>query len=153
ATADELEQLSEKAKDMGATTKFSASESAAAFQYMTMAGWDVEEMLGGIEGIMNLAAASGEDLALVSDIVTDSLTAFGMQADESAELAELQAAAALKSNKNVALTGEKYKDAAPVVGSLGYLPEEAAIATRLMANAGIKASQSGPALRTMFTNL
>ena len=153
ATADELEQLSEKAKDMGATTKFSASESAAAFQYMAMAGWDVEEMLGGIEGIMNLAAASGEDLALVSDIVTDSLTAFGMQADESAEFADILAAAASNSNTNVAMMGETFKYAAPVLGSLGYSAEDAAIATGLMANAGIKATQSGTALRTMFTNL
>ena len=75
ASGQELAELTEKAKYMGSTTKFSATESAAAFEYMAMAGWKTGDMLDGIEGIMNLAAASGEDLATTSDIVTDALTA------------------------------------------------------------------------------
>ena len=109
ATGEEIDKLTEKAKEMGAKTKFSASESAEAFQYMAMAGWKTEDMLNGIEGIMNLAAASGEDLASVSDIVTDALTAFGLQAKDSAHFADVLARASSNSNTNVGLMGETFK--------------------------------------------
>ncbi|WP_035771333.1 phage tail tape measure protein [Clostridium cadaveris] len=153
STAKEIEQLSIKAKDMGAKTKFSATESAEAMQYMAMAGWKTSDMLNGIDGIMNLAAASGEDLALVSDIVTDALTAFGMSAKDSAQFADLLASAASNSNTNVSMLGESFKYVAPVAGALKMSAKDTAFALGLMANSGIKASQSGTALRASLTNL
>ena len=153
ATGDELDALREKAKEMGAQTKFTASESADAFTYMAMAGWKTEDMLNGIEGIMNLAAASGEDLALTSDIVTDALTAFGLQAQDSAHFADVLAAASNSANTNVSMLGESFKYVAPVAGSLGYSVEDTSVALGLMANSGIKASQAGTALRTLLTNM
>lgn len=153
ATGEEIDKLTEKAKEMGAKTKFSASESAEAFQYMAMAGWKTEDMLNGIEGIMNLAAASGEELASVSDIVTDALTAFGLQAKDSAHFADVLAKASSNSNTNVGLMGETFKYVAPLAGSMKYSVEDTAIAIGLMANAGIKGSQAGTALRSMLTRL
>lgn len=153
ATGDELDALREKAKEMGAQTKFTASESADAFTYMAMAGWKTEDMLNGIEGIMNLAAASGEDLALTSDIVTDALTAFGLQAKDSAHFADVLAAASNSANTNVSMLGESFKYVAPVAGSLGYSVEDTSVALGLMANSGIKASQAGTSLRTLLTNM
>lgn len=152
-TGKDLESLTAKAKEMGAATKFSASESADAMKYMAMAGWKTKDMLGGIEGIMNLAAASGEDLALTSDIVTDALTAFGMQAKESGHFADVLAAASSNANTNVALMGETFKYVAPVAGSLGYSVEDMSVAIGLMANSGIKGSQAGTALRSTLTRL
>lgn len=153
ATGDDFTALEEKAKQMGATTKFSASESAEAMTYMAMAGWKTGDMLSGIEGIMNLAAASGENLATTSDIVTDALTAFGMKAEESGRFADILAAAATNSNTNVAMMGDTFKYVAPVAGALGYTAEDVAVAVGLMANSGIKASQSGTALRGILTRL
>jgi len=153
ATGDELEKLTDKAKEMGAKTKFSASESAEAFQYMAMAGWKTEDMLNGIEGIMNLAAASGEELASVSDIVTDALTAFGLQASDSAHFADVLAKASSNSNTNVSMMGATFKYVAPIAGSLKYSIEDTAVAIGLMANAGIKGEQAGTALRSMLTRL
>ncbi|WP_252237455.1 phage tail tape measure protein [Clostridium sp. ZBS17] len=153
ATTEEMTQLTEKAKEMGASTKFSAGESAEAFQYMAMAGWKSEDMINGIAGIMNLAAASGEDLALTSDIVTDALTAFGLKASDSAHFADILASASSNSNTNVAMLGESFKYVAPLAGSLGYKAEDTSIALGLMANAGIKASQSGTTLKTALVNM
>ena len=153
ATGEELEQLTNKAKEMGASTKFSASESADAFSYMAMAGWKTADMLDGIEGIMNLAAASGEDLALTSDIVTDALTAFGLSAADSTRFADILASASSNANTNVSLLGETFKYVAPLAGSLGYSAEDTATAIGLMANAGIKGSQAGTALRSILTRL
>lgn len=153
ATGDELDKLTAKAKEMGAKTKFSATESAEAFQYMAMAGWKTEDMLNGIEGIMNLAAASGENLASVSDIVTDALTAFGLQAKDSAHFADVLAKASSNSNTNVSMMGATFKYVAPIAGSLKYSIEDTAVAIGLMANAGIKGEQAGTALRAMLTRL
>lgn len=153
ATGDEFQRLKEKAIQMGADTKFSALESAQAFKYMGMAGWKTNEMIGGIAGIMNLAAASGEDLAMTSDIVTDSLSAFGLQAKDSAMFADVLAAAATNSNTNVALMGQTFKYAAPVAGALGFSVQDTALAVGLMANQGIKGSEAGTALRAMMTRL
>lgn len=153
ATGSDLEALSDKAKEMGAKTKFSATEAASAFEYMAMAGWKTEDMLNGIEGVMNLAAASGEDLASVSDIVTDAITAFGLSAKDSAHFADVLAKAASSSNTNVGMMGETFKYVAPVAGSLGFSVEDCAVAIGLMANSGIKASQAGTSLRQIFTNL
>ncbi len=153
ATGGELEQLAEKAKEMGAKTKFSATESGQAFEYMAMAGWKTEDMLGGIEGIMNLAAASGEDLAATSDIVTDALTAFGLSASDSSHFADVLAATSSSANTNVGLLGETFKYVAPVAGALGFSVEDTATAIGLMANAGIKGSQAGTALRAILSRL
>ena len=153
AAGDELDALRDKAREMGSKTKFSASEAADAMNYMAMAGWKTNDMLSGIEGIMNLAAASGEDLASTSDIVTDALTAFGLSASDSGHFADILAAASSNANTNVSMMGETFKYAAPVLGSLGYSAEDSAIAIGLMANAGIKSSQAGTALRAAITNL
>ena len=153
ATGDDFDALREKAREMGAKTKFSASEAAEAMNYMAMAGWKTEDMLGGIEGIMNLAAASGEDLATTSDIVTDALTAFGLTAQDSGHFADLLAAASSNANTNVSMMGETFKYCAPIAGALGYSAEDTAEAIGLMANAGIKSSQAGTSLRTIMTRL
>lgn len=153
ATGDDLENLSDKAKEMGAKTKFSASEAADAFTYMAMAGWKTEDMIAGIDGIMNLAAADGLDLATTSDIVTDALTAFGLSAEDSAHFADVLAKASSNANTNVSMLGESFKYAAPVAGALGYSAEDTAIALGLMANAGIKGSQGGTALRASLSRL
>ena len=153
ATGNDLKLLEEKAKEMGATTKFSASESAEALKYMAMAGWDTNQMLDGLDGVMMLAASSGEDLGLVSDIVTDALTAFGMEAKEASNFADLLASASSNSNTNVAMLGESFKYVAPLFGALGYSAEDAALALGLMANAGIKGSQAGTSLKTAIANL
>ncbi len=153
ATGSDMEKLTAKAKEMGATTKFTATESAEAFHYMAMAGWEAEDMLGGIEGILSLAAASGTDLAQTSDIVTDALTAFGMKASEAGHFSDVLAAASSKSNTNVAMMGETFKYAGSMAGTLGYSIEDVALATGLMANAGIKGNMAGTALNSIFTRL
>ena len=153
ATGDELDALRDKAREMGAKTKFSASEAADAMNYMAMAGWKTGDMLEGIEGIMNLAAASGEDLATTSDIVTDALTAFGLTAADSGHFADVLAAASSNANTNVSMMGETFKYCAPVAGSLGFSCEDTAQAIGLMANSGIKSTQAGTSLRSIMTAL
>lgn len=153
ATGEELDRLTAKAQYMGATTKFTATQSAEAFNYMAMAGWKTEEMISGIEGIMNLAAASGESLGTTSDIVTDALTAFGLQAGDSAHFADVLAKASANSNTNVSMLGESFKYVAPLAGAMHYSIEDVGIALGLMANAGVKSSMSGTALRRAITQL
>ena len=153
ATGEELEQLKDKAREMGANTKFSASEAAEGFKYMSLAGWDTSDMLDGIEGMMSLAAASGEELGAVSDIVTDGLTAFGLEAGESGRMADVLAAASANANTDVTGLGNAFKYVAPVAGSLGFTMEDTSKAIGLMSNAGIKGEKAGTALRTMMTNL
>lgn len=153
ATGTNLNKLNKKAQEMGSKTKFSATEAANAFEYMAMAGWKTEDMLDGIEGVMNLAAASGEDLATTSDIVTDALTAFGLSAKDSGHFADVLAKTSSSANTNVSMLGESFKYVAPVAGALGYSAEDTAIALGLMANAGIKGSQAGTALRSSISRL
>lgn len=153
ATGKDFDALRDKAIEMGDKTKFSASESAEAMNYMAMAGWKTEDMLSGISGIMSLAAASGEELGTTSDIVTDGLTAFGLAAEDSSHFADVLAAASANANTNVSMLGESFKYCAPVAGALGFSIEDTATALGLMANSGIKASQGGTALRTLFTNM
>lgn len=153
ASGKDLQALRDKAKEMGATTKFSATQSAEALKYMAMAGWKSEQMIEGLPGVMNLAAASGEDLGLVSDIVTDSLTAFGLQAKDTGRFVDVLAAASTNSNTNVSMLGESFKYAAPIAGALGYTAEDTALALGLMANAGIKSSMAGTSLRGALTRL
>ena len=153
AAGGDFDALRDKAREMGAKTKFSATEAAQAMEYMAMAGWKTTDMLGGIEGIMNLAAASGEDLATTSDIVTDALTAFGLKAEDSSHFADILAAASSNANTNVGMMGETFKYVAPVAGALGLSAEDVAEAIGLMANSGIKASQAGTTLRAGLSRL
>ena len=153
ATGSDFDKLRDKAREMGAKTKFSATEAADAMNYMAMAGWKTEDMLSGIEGVMYLAAASGEDLATTSDIVTDALTAFGLTAGDSGHFADVLAAASSNANTNVSMMGETFKYCAPVAGALGFSVEDTAEAIGLMGNAGIKASQAGTSMRSIMTNL
>ena len=153
ATGEDLQTLRDKAKEMGANTKFSATEAADAFNYMAMAGWKTEDMLGGIEGILSLAAAGNTDLATTSDIVTDALTAMGESAGEAGRLADVMAAASSNSNTNVEMMGETFKYVGTLVGALDYEMEDAALAIGLMANSGVKAEQAGTSLRSILTRL
>lgn len=153
ATGDDMMLLRDKAIEMGSQTKFTAQDSADAFSYMAMAGWKTGDMLDGISGIMSLAAASGEDLATTSDIVTDALTAFGLEAKDSGHFADVLAAASSNANTNVSMMGETFKYAAPIAGALGFSAEDTAEAIGLMANAGIKGSQAGTSLRTIMNSL
>ena len=153
AVGDDLDALRDKAREMGAKTKFSASEAADAMGYMAMAGWKTTDMLSGIEGVMNLAAASGEDLSTTSDIVTDALTAFGLSAKDSGHFADILAAASSNANTNVSMMGQTFKYTAPIAGALGFSAEDTAEAIGLMANAGIKSTQAGTSLRTIMNSL
>lgn len=153
ATGNDLQKLTDLAKEMGAKTKFSATEAAEGYQYMAMAGWKTEDMLNGLPGIINLAAASGEDLGTTSDIVTDALTAMGLSAGDSAHFADVLAAASSNSNTNVSMMGETFKYAAPLAGALGYNIEDLAQAIGIMANSGIKSTQAGTSLRSILTRL
>lgn len=153
ASGAEFDALTEKAKEMGAVTQFSATEAGQALQYMAMAGWKTDQMLSGIPGIMDLAAASGEDLGRVSDIVTDALTAFGLKAEDSGHFADVLAQASSNSNTNVSMMGETFKYVAPLAGALKYSVEDTALAIGLMANAGIKGEQAGTSLRATMTRL
>lgn len=150
ATIEQMEMLEQAARD---AKRFTARESASAFKYMAMAGWEAQEMLDGLDGILNATTASGEDLALVADIITDALTAFGMSAAQSTELADLLANTAMSANTNIGMLGESFKYVAPIFGSLSYSAEDAALALGLMANAGIKSSQAGTTLRAAVNNL
>lgn len=153
ATGKDLAALTAKAKEMGAKTKFSAAESAQAFGYMAMAGWDTKAMLDGIDGIMSLSAADGLDLATTSDIVTDALTAFGLQAKDSGHFADVLAKASSSANTNVSMLGESFKYVAPLAGSLGYSVEDMSVALGLMANASVKGSMAGTSLKTALSNM
>ena len=153
ATSGEMEMLTAKAKEMGATTMFTATNAAEAFSYMGMAGWKSGQMMEGIEPIMNLAAASGLDLGRTSDIVTDALTAFGLAAEDTGMFTDVLAAAATNSNTNVDMLGESFKYVAPVAGAMGYSVQDTAVALGIMANAGIKSSMAGTTLRRALTNL
>lgn len=153
ASGQDLVDLTNKAKEMGATTKFSATEAGEAFTYMAMAGWDSGQMMDGITGIMNLAAASGENLANTSDIVTDALTAFGLKAEDAGHFSDVIAAASSNANTNVSMLGESFKYVAPLAGSMKYSAEDVAVALGIMANSGIKGSQAGTTLRSILTKL
>lgn len=154
ATGSEFDKLTAKAKEMGATTKFTATQSAAeAFNYMAMAGWDSQQMLDGIEGILNLAAASGEDLGTTSDIVTDALTAFGLKASDAAHFSDVLAQSAASANTNVSMMGESFKYVAPIAGAMKYSVEDTSLALGLMANASVKGSMAGTSLKTALANM
>lgn len=152
-TVNMFDTLSQKAQDLGASTQFSAAQVSDGFNYMAMAGWDCNQMLGGIDGILSLAAASGEDLATTCDIVTDGLTAFGLTSNDAAHFSDVLAKASSSANTNVSMMGNTFKYVAPVAGALGYSIEDCSIAIGLMANSGIKADQAGTALRAFMSRM
>ena len=153
ASGDQLQALTDKAKEMGATTKFTAGESADALSYMALAGWDTQSMLQGISPIMELAAAANMDLASASDIVTDYLTAFGLTATDTAHFVDVMAYAMSHSNTNVEQLGEAYKGCAATAKSMGYSVEETTAVLATMANAGVKGGEAGTALNAIMTRL
>lgn len=153
ATGSDLAKLTALAKEMGATTQFTAVESGKALEYMAMAGWKTNQMIAGLPGIMNLAAASGEELGIVSDIVTDALTALGMTADDTGRFVDVLAAAATSSNTNVSGLGEAFQYVASTAGALGYTAEDLAVALGVMANSGVKGSQAGNSLKTALSRM
>ena len=153
ANESQMVRLTQTAKDMGASTKFSATESAEAFTYMAQAGWGVNDMIDGIGGVMSLAAADGLDLASTTSIVSNALTAFGLSAKDTAQFADVLAVASSASNTDVYNLGESLKYAAPVMGALGYNIQDTALALGLMSNNAITGSMAGTALRTSLTNM
>lgn len=153
STGEDMDKMKRFARDMGKSTVFSATESAQAMTYLGMAGWDTQQMMAGLPGVLNLAASNGTDLALTADIVTDSLSGFGMEASEAGRMADVMAAASTSANTNVEMMGETFKYVAPIAGALGYEIEDVALVTGLMANAGVKGSQAGTAMRSAFTRL
>lgn len=153
ATGEDFDKLRNKALEMADNSVHGATRVTEAFKYMAMAGWDTEEMLAGIEGVLNAATASGEDLGRVSDIITDGLTAFGLGADETERFVNVLAKTAASSNTDIGKMGETFKFVAPVAGALGYKVEDVAVAVGLMANRGIKASQAGTTLRASLSRL
>lgn len=153
ASAEDMQRLSDTAKEMGRTTVFSASEAGEAMNYMAMAGWKTDQMISGIPGIMNLAAASGEDLAKTSDIVTDGLTAFGLAAEDSGMFADVLAAASNNANTNVSMMGESFKYVGATAGAMGYNVQDVSVALGLMANSGVKAGQAGTTLRAALSKM
>ena len=153
ATGNDFKKLRDEAINMGKSTIFTAQESAEAMKYMAIAGWKTEEILAGIKPVLDLAAASGEDLAQVSDILTDGMTAFGISAQEAGRFADVLTAAAINANTDVGKMGETFKYVAPIAHSLGFSIEDTATAIGLIADSGIKASQAGTDLRSIFVRL
>lgn len=153
ASGESLENLTEKAKEMGRTTAFSASEAAEAMKYMAMAGWKEQDIISGIGGVMNLAAASGESLGSVSDIVTDAMTAFKMSSEQAEHFADVLAATSSSANTNVEMLGMSFKQSAALAGTMGYSIEDVSLALGLMANAGIKGETAGMAIKNSIANM
>ena len=153
ATGEQLILLKDKATELGATTAFSASQVSEAMQYMALAGWKTNDILEGTAGILAAASASGEDLAKVSDIITDGLSAFGLEASKANHFADVLSTTATNANTTIGMMGEAFTYAGSVAGALGHSVEDTALAIGIMANSGIKASQAGTALRTMLTEL
>ncbi len=153
ATKDEYEQLSAAAKEYGATTAWTAKDVADAMGYMALAGFDTKEILASVGGMLSLASASGEDLATVTDILTDAMTALGDGAGEAARYADVLATTQAKTNTTVGMLGEAFKYVAPLAGSYGYQLEDISAALGMMANAGVKGSMAGTALSSIITRL
>lgn len=148
-----MQQLTATARELGEKTMFSATQAGEAMTYLGMAGWNSQQIMAGMPGLLNLAAASGTDLARTADIVSDDLTAFGLGAEHAGHMADVFAKTSTKTNTNVEMLGETMKYAAPVAHAFGASLEETAALTGIMANSGIKASAAGTALRSGFLRL
>lgn len=153
ATNKEFEELVKGARKFGAETVFSATEAAQALEYTSLAGWNVQESMDGLPGILNLAAAASMDLGKASDIVTDYLTAFGLEVKESTRLADVMAYAMSNSNTNVEQLGEAYKNSASTARAFGLSVEEATAWLSKMADAGVKGGEAGTALNSVLARL
>lgn len=153
ANDSDLAALTKKARELGETTQYTATQSAEAMSYLGMAGWDTEKIIAGMPGLLSLAAAGGTDLARTADIVSDNLTAFGLAAEQSTHMADVYATVITNTNTNVEMLGDTMKYAAPVAHAFGASMEETAALAGLMANSGIKASQAGTSLRAGFLRL
>lgn len=153
ANGTELELLTKKARELGETTQFTATQSAEAMSYLGMAGWDAKQIMAGMPGLLSLAAAGGTNLARTADIVSDNLTAFGLSAEKAGHMADVYATVITRTNTNVEMLGDTMKYAAPVAEAFGASMEETAALAGLMANSGIKASQAGTSLRAGFLRL
>lgn len=153
ANDSDLAALTKKARELGETTQYTATQSAEAMSYLDMAGWDTEKIIAGMPGLLSLAAAGGTDLARTADIVSDNLTAFGLAAEQSTHMADVYATVITNTNTNVEMLGDTMKYAAPVAHAFGASMEETAALAGLMANSGIKASQAGTSLRAGFLRL
>lgn len=153
ATGEEFEQLKEQAMQLGADTSFSASQAAEGMENLAAAGFTTSEIMSAMPGLLNLAAASGEDLASSSDIAASTLRGFGLAASDAAHVADVLAANANRTNSSVADTGEAMKYIAPLARAAGLSLEETAAAIGIMANAGVNGSQAGTSLRGALSRL
>lgn len=153
ATGKDLQTIRDRAIEMGEKTRYSAKECSDAMYYMGLAGWDAQQIYAGIPGVLALGAASGENLSRVSDIVTDSLTAFGKSAEDTTEFVNVLAEASRSSNTTVDMLGESFKYVGPVAGAFGYSIQDVAIALGIFANSGVKGSQAGTGLRQALNAL
>lgn len=153
ATGEEFEQLKEQAMQLGADTSFSASQAAEGMENLAAAGFTTSEIMSAMPGLLNLAAASGEDLASSSDIAASTLRGFGLAASDAAHVADVLAANANRTNSSVADTGEAMKYVAPLARAAGVSLEETAAAIGIMANTGIQGSQAGTSLRGALSRL
>ena len=153
ATGDDFEKLTNKAREMGAKTRYSAAECADALYYMGMAGWDTKDMMSGLEGVLNLATVADMDLAQASDFVTDGLTALGMSASQATDFVDMLASASTNSNTSVAQMQSAFTNVAPIAGTLGISMSDLSVALGLMANNGVKAEKAGTALKNLLTNM
>ena len=153
ATADELAELEQAARLYGATTKFSATEAADALKYMALAGWDSQQAIAGLPAVLDLAAASGMDLGRASDIVTDYITAFGLEVEDASRFVDIMSYAMSNSNTTAEMLGEAYKNCAATAKSMGFSVEETTSALMTMANAGVKGGEAGTTLNTLMTRL
>lgn len=148
-----MQQLTATARELGQKTMFSATQAGEAMTYLGMAGWNSQQIMAGMPGLLDLAAASNTDLARTADIVSDDLTAFGLSAEHAGHMADVFAKTSTSTNTTVEMLGETMKYAAPVAHAFGASLEETAALTGLMANSGIKASAAGTALRSGFLRL
>ena len=153
ATSEQMQLLRNAARESGRETVFTAKESADALYYMAMAGWNTEQMIAGLPAVLDLAVVSGVGLATTSDIVTDALTAFGMEASEASYFADVLAATATNANTNVDLMGQTFKYVGPIAGAMGYSIDDVALAIGAMASSSVKGSQAGTSLKTALANL
>lgn len=153
ATGEEFKQLRQQAIDLGADTAFSASQAAEGMENLAAAGFTTNEIMEAMPGMLDLAAASGEDLANSADIAASTLRGFGLEASEAGHVADVLAENANRTNSSVAETGEAMKYIAPLARAAGISMEETAAAIGIMANAGIQGSQSGITLRAALSRL
>lgn len=153
ATGEDFEKLEACAREYGATTVFSASNAAEALKYMSLAGWDADQSTSALGGVLNLAAASGMELGAASDMVTDYLSAFAMEAGDAAYFADLLSYAQSHSNTTAEALGEAYKNCAANLNAAGQDVETVTSLLEGMANQGYKGSEAGTAMAAIMRDI